>query len=302
MTWLWFFPLLILFTFSLVFSPLFTNKGRLPLPIGREPVGKEKTSQWDLKNRKDTLLRQIKELEYELAAGNLEALEGQNQRQELEQELIGLLKELDHAPNNNSTSKGDKKLSLESQRPLDIASGVAVMVLVAMVSSGLYLALGTPELVPSPKAEMGANLHDMEGKIAGLADRLKNEPDNLSGWMQLGKTYAVMGRTPEAILAFEHILSRQPNDLEAAVLLGENRIRDDRPGQLQKGLELFQQILAKNPERPEPYWFLGALALRAGERDKAIELWEKLAKILPVSDPAQATVQEALKNARSGTP
>jgi cytochrome c-type biogenesis protein CcmH len=65
---------------------------------------------------------------------------------------------------------------------------------------------------PGPTAEdiaTAQNMSDDDGQafilsmVARLADRLKEEPDDLDGWMRLGNAYAVLGETEAAIAAYE---------------------------------------------------------------------------------------------------
>ncbi|MEN3975655.1 c-type cytochrome biogenesis protein CcmI [Emcibacter sp. SYSU 3D8] len=64
---------------------------------------------------------------------------------------------------------------------------------------------------PGPSAAQVEAARDMsegdrgamiEGMVQRLADRLKQNPDDLDGWLRLGKAYAVLGRTDDAISAY----------------------------------------------------------------------------------------------------
>ncbi len=59
--------------------------------------------------------------------------------------------------------------------------------------------------------------------VARLADRLKSEPNDLDGWLRLGRAYGVLGQRDDAIDAYEHadkLLpsgSSQHSDIAAAI-------------------------------------------------------------------------------------
>ncbi len=50
----------------------------------------------------------------------------------------------------------------------------------------------------------------IEGMVQRLADRLKQNPDDLDGWLRLGRAYQVLGRTGDAIGAYNQVLRLDP--------------------------------------------------------------------------------------------
>lgn len=52
----------------------------------------------------------------------------------------------------------------------------------------------------------------IEGMVQRLADRLKENPDDLDGWLRLGKAYAVLGRKEDAVRAFGQALRIDPSN------------------------------------------------------------------------------------------
>jgi cytochrome c-type biogenesis protein CcmH len=52
----------------------------------------------------------------------------------------------------------------------------------------------------------------IEGMVQRLADRLKDNPDDLDGWLRLGKAYAVLGRKEDAVRAFGQALRIDPSN------------------------------------------------------------------------------------------
>lgn len=59
----------------------------------------------------------------------------------------------------------------------------------------------------------------IEGMVQRLADRLKQNPDDLDGWLRLGKAYAVLGRKGDAIGAFEQARRMDPANAAASEAL-----------------------------------------------------------------------------------
>jgi cytochrome c-type biogenesis protein CcmH len=50
-------------------------------------------------------------------------------------------------------------------------------------------------------ADREAMIRSMVGR---LADRLKSEPNDLDGWLRLGRAYGVLGERDQAVDAYEH--------------------------------------------------------------------------------------------------
>lgn len=66
---------------------------------------------------------------------------------------------------------------------------------------------------PGPTAQDVAAAQDMSANdrqamirsmVARLAERLQSEPNDLEGWMRLGRAYGVLGERDKAIDAYEH--------------------------------------------------------------------------------------------------
>jgi hypothetical protein len=69
---------------------------------------------------------------------------------------------------------------------------------------------------------------EVEAMVERLAERLQQQPDNVTGWLMLGRSRAVLGQLEQSAAAFRHVLSLQPGHDEA-----------------QEGLAQVQAILAQ---------------------------------------------------------
>ncbi|MBF0369644.1 MAG: c-type cytochrome biogenesis protein CcmI [Magnetococcales bacterium] len=297
MTFIWTLTALTLATLAFVFYPLFMRRGGRPLPVGVEG-----DPRIELENQRDSLLRQLKELDYETSAGYLdEAAAGTTAgqvREELSQVLANLDKQEKEPDATTDANQGDDQ-NAALKRTVDKAGGAVALILVAALSMGLYIAMGSPKQVPSPEPQAAApSESDINTMVANLAARLQNEPDNIEGWMQLGRSYSYMQRYDKAIEAYAHVLTVDSENMDAAVGLAESQVKGSDPEQFRLGIDLFKDIMAKDPNRPEPLWFLGSIALRGGEKNLAIDMWERLLTIIPPDSPARETLESAIEEAK----
>lgn len=56
----------------------------------------------------------------------------------------------------------------------------------------------------------------IEGMVTRLAERLKEQPDDLDGWLRLARAYDVLGKMPEAVAAWEKAAALKPDDAAIA--------------------------------------------------------------------------------------
>jgi len=119
--------------------------------------------------------------------------------------------------------------------------------------------------------------------VARLARRLERSPDDLSGWLMLGRSYTVLEEFPLAVRAFERaqLLSGGKSaealvgEAEALALEDESEL-DGRAGQL------VDQALAVAPEYGQALFLGATVAARRGDLALARQ---RLSKLLAMNPP-----------------
>ena len=299
MAWIWTLPVLLTVTLAVVFQPLFGRQGQRSLPQGLEG------DPWtELTQQRDRLLRQLKEWQLEEGRGTGEA----GDEAGMERELAAVLARLDQlgaAPRPDTAGPSPGR---EGRDPVDMGFATAVVVLLVALSVGLYLHLGQWALptAPTGAASSMADVPSEEkirAAVTRLAQRLQQEPDNIAGWLHLARSQATLGNLQKAVQAYTHILTRQGDNIEAAVGLAELQIRSGVDSQIKQGLASLEAVLANNPTQPDALWLIGAVAARSGDLTRAVELWQQLLPLLPEASEARSVVEMAIQEAeeqRSG--
>jgi cytochrome c-type biogenesis protein CcmH len=136
----------------------------------------------------------------------------------------------------------------------------------------------------------------IRGMVAQLAARLQTEPNDLEGWLRLGRSYAVLEETDKSADAFEHAARLKPNDAgiklqEFQTLIGKLQPNEPLPP---RALEVLRQVVAIAPDQPEALWYLGLQAARDGKADEARRDWTKLLAALPADGEDAKLVKSAL--------
>ena len=112
--------------------------------------------------------------------------------------------------------------------------------------------------------------------IEDLATRARDAPDDLPTWARLGMVYYRAAQLdpayyPRALAAFDHVLSRDPSNLDA--LKGKANIFYDRSDHAQ-AIPLYERVLARTPDDPDVLTDLATMRLAAGDAKGAIAGYE----------------------------
>ena len=142
---------------------------------------------------------QLRELDTDLAAGTLARDQYDDARRELEARLLADVQGGAAAPRAAATG-----------RIAAIAAGIAIPV----ASILLYLAVGNPGALAPETESHGITRQQIEGLVDRLAARMKENPEDATGWVMLGRSYTVLDRFPEAASAYANAVKRSQPDAQ----------------------------------------------------------------------------------------
>jgi cytochrome c-type biogenesis protein CcmH len=127
--------------------------------------------------------------------------------------------------------------------------------------------------------------------VERLRGRLEENPDNLQGWLQLGRSYDVLGQSEKAVEAYSQAAELAPEDPE---VLGRyaRAVRQDAGQQTQRSVELSRRVLELDPTNPEALWFTAMAELRQGNKNEARRLFDKALAQLPADTPQTAELRK----------
>jgi cytochrome c-type biogenesis protein CcmH len=146
--------------------------------------------------------------------------------------------------------------------------------------AGLYALLSNYTWVEAP-----AVADTPAAMAAKLAKRLADQPDNLDGWLMLGRTYATLEQFPLAVRAYERA-DRVANgrNAEAIVGMAESLLAQDFD-ELRGGAgRLFERALLLDPNNPKALLYGAFAALSHGESATA---HERFTRMLALNPPPQ---------------
>lgn len=232
----------------------------------------------------NVLREQRRDLDAELAAGQITATDHANGLAELERRLV---------------AESVESTDTVRAQPHRILALVLAIVL-PMCAGVLYLMLGNPAALNPANlvAEQTITPAQLEGMVAKLEAKIKANPDDLEGVRMLARSYMVLGRPADAVITYKGLAAKQPNDASvyadwadaaASVQNGAFAGEPDR---------LIAKALALDPKNVKALALAGSAAYDAQDFRAAVELWERMAALVdPQSEMGQA-VQAMLSDAR----
>ena len=132
------------------------------------------------------------------------------------------------------------------------------------------------------------NLNEKEQKIRinqmveQLADRLKDDKNDVEGWIKLYQSYKVLGKNEKALRAIRDAIKLNPQNISLKqILLRELLPTNKKPVFSKETNKLVNDILVLEPNNVDGLFFSGFAAYNKGEKKKAITYWDLLLKQLP---------------------
>ncbi len=179
-------------------------------------------------------------------------------------------------------------------------AGIAAIVLLAPVAIQTYNSTRTWN---GEIAEPVATADEI-AIIDQLAARMEQTPDDVEGWVLLGRTYLAIERYTAARQAFMQAMSRSPNpDPGLRLNLAVAMMFSDRTTVTGLAGNLVDEVLAEDPQNAEGLYYGGLVAAERGQTDLARDRWSALLAMNPPEDVARALQQQiAMLDVAAGLP
>jgi cytochrome c-type biogenesis protein CcmH len=166
-------------------------------------------------------------------------------------------------------------------------TAIAATCVLAAGSVGLYAAWSNWSWQKSP------GVASPEGMVEKLVHQLNDNPDDLTGWLMLGRSYVALQEYPLAVRAYRRA-DQAANGRSADALIGEADALmqiDDTQITGQAG-QLVERALAIDPSSPKALFFGAAVALRRGDLPLARARFSRLLGLNPPADVKAILQQE----------
>ncbi len=162
----------------------------------------------------------------------------------------------------------------------------AVIIPAAFFLYSITSSWNSSEITPGPNT--GSSLPPVEKMIVSLAERLKNNSDDVDGWRLLGQSYMALENYPEARSAFREAWARTPvADDELKLALGEAEVLSNQESLTGEIGSLFEEVLESQPMNPRALWYGGLVALATEREGLARQRWADLLTLNPPEEVAR---------------
>lgn len=194
-------------------------------------------------------------------------------------------------------AESSRNLLNDLESPMELESGdlnrgriplIITLCLLPMVILVTYLGLGRPDMIdgiPPTSAKTGNSADDMNASIQRLAERLKNNPNDVEGWMLLGRSLQSTRQFDQAAEAYAYGLKLEPDNPDIKAMYAESLAEANQGKLAGRPVELIEEVLKTDPQHKNALWLAGIAAAERGDRKQAVDYWQKLRQQLPPDGP-----------------
>lgn len=243
--------------------------------------------------------QQLLELETDLEAGKLEKGQYQDARQDLERELL-------HDVNGQGSRSATTKPATAPFTALALALALPAFAI------GLYLTLGDSAIIPRLEmATVSATQAPPEHGAVGdqqaasldimaerLAARMEEHPEQMEGWLMLGRTYVALDQPEKGAAALARALALAPQNPEVMINLAQALATAANSQLAGRPAELIASALLIEPKHATGRWLNGLAAYQAGDLPLAVERWEALGMDLDAAGEDATELRQIIADAR----
>jgi cytochrome c-type biogenesis protein CcmH len=143
-------------------------------------------------------------------------------------------------------------------------SALVIALFVPALAAALYMSLSKWNWKQAT-TEM-AQQQQMDELLDKLKAKLAKNPDDVNGWLLLGRSYGTTGRYALAADAYQKAYDRSKGEnVEAMIGLGEALAMTDETSLTGRAGRLFDAALAREPNDAKALWYGSIAALQAGD-------------------------------------
>lgn len=238
---------------------------------------------------------QLRELDADLAAGNLSKEQYQSDRSELEGRVL----------EDSGTTTEDATAPSDGRRWV-----IAAVIAVPVLAVSLYLVLGNLEGLNAQHKTEAADQspeitqEQINAMVESLAKKLETKPDDAEGWMMLGRSYATMRRFGDASAAYARAAALLPNNAQLLADYADVLAMNNGRSMQGEPERIVKQALKADPNNIKALALAGSAAMQRNDYRGAIEWWQKLLDLVPPDSQIARSVSASIGQAQglSGQP
>jgi cytochrome c-type biogenesis protein CcmH len=260
-----------------------------------------------------TLRRQLEQLKELHDSGVLQAAAYEEGKSAIERQIV------DRVMSGASDSPAAPAPGAVPPQPASQASPRRSRTLLVLLGAGVlvlavagYWTMGSPDqigVVPSGESAAGASgsgpvaphstsqeqIADMAEK---LAQRMKDTPDDAEGWAMLARSYTVLGRHPEALVAYEKAVRLRQDDAPLLADYADSLAVKNGRKLAGEPMKWVEAALKLDPRHPKALALAGTEAFDRKDYASAVRYWDQVVQFGAPDSSYVQQVQAGLEEAR----
>lgn len=241
---------------------------------------------------------QIAELDRDLENDILTQEQYDKSKQELQQRML------------QDVSQKEKMIIKKNKKIHNIALSTIITLTLPLAAVFLYLVIGdTRGLLPQAQLANATQMnrggsnaptgHDnFSSVLENLIERLNQNPEDIEGWIMLGRTYAIMERYTEASNTYARLTELVPNNPQILSDYADVLAMKNQGTLAGKPTELIHEALRIDPQYPKALALAGTAAFEQEKYDQAAAHWEKLLEVIPTDSQLAKSVKDSINEAK----
>jgi cytochrome c-type biogenesis protein CcmH len=159
--------------------------------------------------------------------------------------------------------------------------GIAAAVIVIGTAAGLYPLWSNWDWHAPAQPKAAPAGPDVAAMVSKLEKRLQDQPNDLNGWLMLGRSYLALERMDDAVVAYDHAHRLDAKSAEADLGLGEAMSLRAGGNITPPAADLFEAAMALTPDNPKALLYGGFAAAVRGDTALARSRWQTLKGMNP---------------------
>lgn len=187
-------------------------------------------------------------------------------------------------------------IAVSPVHPLDLIDGKAQVV----VDSAAVTRQQADAARKPGEGFSGGEQQMIQSMVQRLKDRLKEQPENYDGWMQLGRSLMVMKDPANAADAYGKAAALKPTALEPlfnqAMAIMEDAAAKDQADPPPIFFEIVTKIAAIDPNSPDALYLGGMADSIKGDKTAAKDKWSRLLATMPKDSPPYKALEQQIQS------
>jgi cytochrome c-type biogenesis protein CcmH len=175
---------------------------------------------------------------------------------------------------------------------------IALTIFIPVIAAAMYFWLGSAQQIADGGAKQQVAQQDVEKMVAGLAAKMEQDPSNLKGWAMLARSYKVMGRPKDAEKAYDRAGSYLDTDPQLLADYADVSASNANGSFEGKPQAIINRALKADPNNMMALWLAGTADYNRGDYKGAVQVWGRLAKLLPADSEDMKMIQGSIMEAR----